>query len=81
MDKHSKTLSILFHLLLDLAALVALAPHGHSSASANADLGAIAYACPSTHDIRLISPDGAHVVYEYQATGDWLDQYLDLDCG
>lgn len=26
-----------------------------------------------------VSPDGANVIYEYQATGDWLDQYLDLD--
>jgi len=26
-----------------------------------------------------ISPDGANVVYEYQATGDWSDLYLDLD--
>jgi len=26
-----------------------------------------------------ISPDGANVLYEYQATGEWYDLYLDLD--
>ena len=26
-----------------------------------------------------ISPDGAQIVFEYQATGDWLDLYYDLD--
>jgi hypothetical protein len=58
MHKHPKTLSILFSLVLSLAALVALAPHEHSSASANAALGIIAYVRLSTHDIHLISPDG-----------------------
>jgi hypothetical protein len=58
MYKLSKTLCILFRLVLGLAALVALTPHSHSSAFSNTDLGTIAYVRPSTHAIHLISPDG-----------------------
>lgn len=63
MYKHPKTLSILFRLVLGLAALVALAPHGYSSASANTTLGTIAYVRSNDatgDEIRLIEPDGSN---------------------